>query len=533
MYSKPYHSKRGIIAVVTTAILCVTVLGATFYFHNLRWNSINEWADKISVADASAKTAVSVKMIEELTPNNENMLSGLISLFGIVLSIWVGLNIYSVLGKDELAHLEECSERLSIEVKKMQDTVQTHRDILKTNYETNFSELLSCIERSLPHYASSRYLMEKFNEFMQIPEDGEINQTLAVLLPEFIRIENFFLAASEAFGSKSIHERKQFSEKGIGICDKILNSKNKLNEMSALDIFICGYAHLRKGDFNFYIGHRQKDGSTNLDVASIELNNAAKMWFGVDILNGQPTENDLKGRGVPALYCLAYLYNIIGESFNVRHQEPIKDLSDKYICIAKKCLQFSACEIIPIIETKESSIAKYFATYYRNYGTILDYTEKQEPKCIEWYRKALKLNFADSLSHINIATWELKKVEGWYSNGKKRDIDAQKNSLDVALQHLELYRKQSPADPVGYEKTCWGYTLLAYVYYMKEGKDTLKGKEHLKSAKIYWELAQKCRGDQLVFNMIPKEKFDEKDEEGNIKDKNGQRLKKVEARLSI
>lgn len=511
---------RKRLSIAVTIVLCLIVIAVTYTFYQIRWNSINLWANNIK-EDSKELVALSMTMVEKLTPNIEDLLSGLIALFGIVLSIWVGLNIYSVLGKDELIYLEERSEKLSADINAMQGVIQTHKSILRANYETNLSELLSCIEQSLPHYGSSRYLMEKFNILLQVDTKKGVDSRLAVLLPEFIRIENFFLAASEAYGSKNFAERKLLSDSGIKVCQKVINMMNEKIGQKTVEPFFWGYIHLRMGDFNFYMGHRQKDGVPKLDIAGKESSIAAKIWFGIDILHEEPKAEALKGKTAPELYCLAYLYNIIGESFNVRWQEPINDRREEWIDKAEKCLGFAAKKIIPCIE--ENPTAKYFAKYYRNYGTVLDH--KKSSECITWYKKALEQNPSDFSSHSNIASWELSKVQKWYEERCEDRIKEQEHCVNLVLQHLALYRMQCPTDPVTYGKSCWAYTLLAYIY-LKLDKPS-EGQKCIQNAEEFWELSKRCKGDQTVFSEVPKVQFDEVDDRKRPKDANGKRLKDV------
>lgn len=478
---------RKRLSIAITIVLCVIVIAVTYMFYRTRWESINLWANNITKEDPKEFVTLSMSMVEKLTPNIEDFLSGLIALFGIVLSIWVGLNIYSVLGKDELVYLEERSEELSADINAMQDVIQAHKSILATNYETNFSELLSCVERSLPHYGSSRYLMEKFNELLRVEQGEDIDPQLTVLLPEFIRIENFFLAASEAYGSKNFAERKLLSTSGINICNNVIT----IIREKTLNPFFEGYVHLRIGDFNFYMGHRQAEGRDNLDTAKRELNEAAKKWFGINILDTDPCKSVLTKKSDSELYCLAYLYNIIGESFNVLWQAPISDHDPKLVAMADRYLGFAANNIIPCLEKKP--ISKYFATYYRNYGTALDHQKNSD--CIIWYEKALALNSSDSLSHLDIASWKLKEVQELCDNAG--DVQKQEQYVNIALQHLELYRMQHPADPVGYGKSCWAYTLKAIICWkMNEEKVSDEVYNILETAKAFWALSKKSEGNQ-------------------------------------
>lgn len=424
-----------------------------------------------------------------LSPKASDMLTVLIALFGIVISVWVALNIYNVMGKDELFRLEEKEDALSKELD--QKTGELQKAIKAANdssYSTTFSVLLNIIAQNTAHYASGQYLQMKFQPWQDKGE--KLGKWGSTLLSYIIHIEALFLSASDANRSKHIVERISLAKDGNKCCQRLrsLIAEMKRDNVSIDEelMFMNGYLALREGDFFFYEGYRQSDGHGVLSSAVSAYRQALKIWF------PDKDGETFDGYSEEDLFCLAYLHNVIGECLNVKRQKPMRstlaedptETERECDTLVKQALAEFECAIRFIekiaASKKRKALPEYFSVYYRNLGTALDNLGSEE--CLEQYERALKINPADYLSHQTIAAYFLKRISETESVKHITQIE------QTVLPHSTLLILKNPCAPQGYNLACWAHTLLSYAYHCIDDIEAFN--EHYAQAIKYLKLSE-------------------------------------------
>ena len=286
-------------------------------------------------------------------------------------------------------------------------------------------------------------------------------------------IESFFLSASQANIDGRIPERISMAAAGVAEC-------SLLQELITDDItgedksFLEGYIHLRTGDFRFYHGYRIADGGSMLTEAIKAYNDALRDWFP----SFKDTE-DLYSFALEELYCLSYLFNVIGECYNVQRQRPMHFNSEPktkykpYDASAAMATQYfdKTIKVMEHLCLRNEKIPTYCSTYYRNWGTTKDFLGGESP--IEEYQKALALNPADYLSHQTIATYYLKEMDQAFDNNKLDQSYLTKIKEEV-LPHIDLLVLKCPTHVTGYNLSCWAYTLLSAIYLQSQDMESYR-----------------------------------------------------------
>lgn len=452
-----FWTRRKRIAIAVTATMIIVGLLSLALFYAFRFAMIMEWANKLGDDSQAAKT-----IIEYLAPSNADKSTALIALFEVIIAIWVGLNIYNFLGKDDLERLEDKEKQLEQLLDKQTGYLTNAvKDASKNSYDVSLATLRNFISLNTAHYATGSYLQEKVEAW----QDGDAPEITPGILSNMVNIESFFLSASQANRDGRIPERISIAESGKKECDRLRKSLENTDISAADRKFLVGYIHLRTGDFKFYIGYRIKTGERDIAEAITEYNEAIRSWF-PSYLDFGNVSSSTTGE----LYCLAYLCNVIGECNNVQRQaemrpDDVRPLSDRCKQLAENALSYfeKAIKIAEVLSNdKGVKLPSYFATYYRNLGTAHDFLDCGSP--IEDYTKALKINVGDYLSHQNIAAFHLKKITQPFRPNTVSEI------MDNVLPHIDLLVLKCPTYKEGYNLSCWAYTLLANIYLQNKNK---------------------------------------------------------------
>lgn len=166
-----------------------------------------------------------VRLLAETSEHNS--LDALFSLLGIAVSVWIGLNIYNVLSKDELRQLQKKSEEAVEEIT---------RDV--------YTQMLISKLRLLPADRMENFLANRLTEMEQLPYD---------ILEQMILLEDKFNYAYAMYAANSYTDAL-----GVAIhrIEKIETMMDKHQEGKTLDKeqseFLRAYIALRWADFNFF-----------------------------------------------------------------------------------------------------------------------------------------------------------------------------------------------------------------------------------------------------------------------------------------
>ncbi|MDE7211132.1 MAG: hypothetical protein K2O03_06770 [Lachnospiraceae bacterium] len=273
--------------------------------------------------------------------NNGKMESTLLasglSIIGIAISVWAGLNIIQVLGKDKINQLYEEVTRSKEE-----------------RYILNREEFINHIERNRDEL--NVYLQTMFRKMEVREEDAsgisELYFACTVIEDQF---QLFYL---QHYQKLTLSEEK---------CQEVINRiENKLTQLkgstiSSKDIFIK-YLKLRKAEIYFYSGYdSSKDDSFNSFL------NARDIYSEVFQLPIEPANiNNECCAGFTPIEFKVYMLNTMGEIHSklVQMVDAQGD-KEKYGKIAERYYEI----LMAIIEKNESIQREVF---YRNYACLLE-----------------------------------------------------------------------------------------------------------------------------------------------------------------
>lgn len=397
------------------------------------------------------------------------LISTMVTLFSTIVSAWMGLNIYNILDKEKV---ERACLRADDAIDKANTLNSISRNVTK-------AEIINVLSKNLLYYTSSSFLLFEFSE-------KDVSSILDnKILLKILEIENMFEAAGSAQRSKNFEERCRLASYGEQLCEEF----NKLLEQTTKSNFWEGYYYLRKADFIYYQNYRiyNSDNAKNLDSAINLYKRALKditnailkntKEFNLDnLINNRKISQESKAE---LLKFTAYIFNVVAESYNVRCQYPYKLCDNCLTDYQKKqaaenfLYMYKIC--IYLCEGKISRLAHPCATYFRNFGTSLerisikDIDSSSDLDCTQLYLNALEINPLDTLSHLNYAKIELKKVtDSLISKSEKLEIAPalgqnllSKLKCDI-LEHIEFLRHSDSQKIIGAKFMAWYYALIAF-----------------------------------------------------------------------
>ncbi|MCL2078534.1 MAG: hypothetical protein FWH17_01680 [Oscillospiraceae bacterium] len=419
----------------------------------------------------------------------------LLTIVGIAVSVWLGLNIYNVISREELKDIEERTKSYEEKTKELENQTK----------EVNKAIVIENLSRTAAYYPPSQHIADRIKGISK----GFVENKVLAIMSE---VEMLFTAVSSFHRKSDTSNQLLYSIHGIEKCEKMKESFPELPQ-EASDT-IKGYCHLRLGEFYFYQGYR-RDVKISKDAIE-ELDTSFRLLFPMkskkdvleDYIDAVLTNNEYSS---PEKKCIAYFCNIIGELYNVFGQKPLRDEIEE--SDRKRYREYAAvfCKkayklICGIVESKSDSapIPEFFATYVRNYGTTLerfkDDTIKEDGTIVrpeDMYLKAIAIKPTDYLAYQTYAAITLKRIlvylnktsyliDREFHRFTDEEIEAMaenqsgKRIRTDVLPYLKILQHGFPTRIVGYSLEYISYNILfastsdkdirLRVYYKKEAE---------------------------------------------------------------
>ena len=221
-------------------------------------------------------------------PTNDAGLGLLLSIIGIAVTVWVGLNLYNIYSKQDLQKLLEQAERASSIVSKM------------------YTETLISKFRLSSKDGTARFYASELSGLDPLPEK---------ILEQLLDIEDIYLLAYEHYREAT---RSTFYEEGIlrinGLCNNIqINLKN--SELTKAQIqFLQGYSSLRRADFTHFLIQYPPTQELATDINLYEkciknYRDGIYILFGI---RDVPTVKKIDRYSTADQTCISFVYNSIG-----------------------------------------------------------------------------------------------------------------------------------------------------------------------------------------------------------------------------
>lgn len=313
-----------------------------------------------------------------------------ISIIGIAVSVWIGLNIYNTLSKNDI---EEAIAKLG-----------------RADDYLNKQLFLNEVEKSIEKYELSRYFYEEFQTF-----DVEMGDIDFIKMKE---IENLFFHCCNAYENNKWKYSRDIAETLRNIISRLIKQDKKLIRRN---LVVEIYLKARLGDSLFYrnIALQRENGN------KIDINELSKsIGYYEDVLNHMDKDSLDKE-------CVAYIYNTLGYT-----RYYLSKFDGKNSCNFRiEALRNMDCAI-------DNNSEK--GRYYRNRGLIYDYyfcneidRNSEQPNLTQMqaydeakknYLRAITYDKTDYKAYNNLAALYLRKL----------DIDNGINSRAITLDKIQF-----------------------------------------------------------------------------------------------
>ncbi len=406
-------------AFLIPILLCTTLLAITII------NMIN------SFQDSQAKTNDYDNGYRAASNDYNMFLNTGLSILGIAISVWVGVNVYNVVERDQVNKLKKEQDRISKKLENAEKRNKEMTDTLENAKNTSKAAALAIgqfdkIQRSLLLASSLQYnefpvraikskILEKYEEdFLKNVSLDHYGYYAAV----YMAIENNY---SILRGSNSKEYRIQMGEKGLAICIK-LNCEIELPEDEKI------YLTYRIGEFYYYLAELYKNTDKE---KSRDYYSSSRDYF----LNANSQDSFLNKEG--------YIDQTIGSTYLLVQ---LKDYR-------KDDLNRALDLITSAIEKDKSQ-----GVYFKNRGIIKQHLGKNIDEVVSDYHMALKVDetkgiyaFRNYIALASLLLNELQKTLGGTPYFRRSQIESLTQRLVVpslsrleteksALEIEELYR---------------------------------------------------------------------------------------------
>lgn len=378
--------KSKIIMIITISIplfLCFIIIC------NLINDSVRIINSKETIYSTSQAFAESAYKTQTIT----------LSLIGIAISVWIGLNLYNVLSKEELKVLLEQAEKAA------EITQKVYTEVLMSKFRMSHTD------------STANFYAIVLEEIDILPD---------IILEKLISIEDLYRFS---FNLYKEHFSTKYNDIGRKQCDELLQLCQEYKQRKIINTkqfsLITGYLYIRSSDFSFY--------KTQYDFSLTEnhIDSMAK-----DIINNyeQALKHIFRNSDIttfinPERYSsveksfIASIANSIGAAYLLFVKNLTPSELKKIICTEKVAINFGT-EISP----------KRKAVFLRNMGTAyeknsnLDEAYKQYLKSYELNNKSVKTahclaylcikqinqlfpNFVDNFPINNVCIYSISTID--------------------------------------------------------------------------------------------------------------------------
>lgn len=329
-----------------------------------------------------------------------------LAIIGVAVSVWVGLNVYNLIAKSDLASLEQ-------QISELKDIGAELQNAKRNQSATTRSILLSSLIKTQNDVMSSLF----------ISKISELNlDTLDLsLLSEMFLIEEAFANMVSGYHKRNRVMIENFCAVGLDYCvqfEEKLEQCTTTTKDNRTYYFYRSYMCFRRADFKFYYSIKPSNPpGQNLE----ELVCHYYKWLSEAISDYGCVEN---------LLCIylddipqtikSYIANSIGYCYYNKYillkrfgKQKSEDLENamKYCCAA--CYPKN---------DKDKSFAR--SIYYRNYGHCVILSKKGVAglkEALPHFRKSLNVDYRDAKAHYNYASVSLKIIVETEGLGSSRE----------------------------------------------------------------------------------------------------------------
>lgn len=429
-----------------------------------------------------------------------------VAIIGIAVSVWVGLNIYNLIAKSDLASLEQ-------QISELNSLEQELQDARRNQSATTKSILLSSLIKTKDDVMSDFFIKE-ISKF-------DLDGLDLSLLSEMVLVEEAFANIVTGYHSRKRTMIDNFYNDGVDYCNQYrerLNQYTMASHDRRLIEFYRAYLYFRRADFKFYFCVRPSNPP--------DQNCEKKKRDYYQLLSEAISDYNFAKNSVNAyLDCIPqeielYIANSIGYCYYNKHLyvQESGDLENALHYCEEACLA-----------GKAENVGYVRSIYYRNYAHCIMLNKKDEKRlenALAYFKKSLEADYRDAKAHYNVASVMLKiivEAEGLGENRQdtldKISIDRQSywKEIDEAIKNLEWALKFDSYFTDPYFLLTHAYTLKMLMADNEDEKESLFKKAR-EAIEAYKDLCPLESGNTYLF--YERNMYEAMGESGEAQEKN-------------
>lgn len=398
----------------------------------------------------------------------ENLLSIGIAIVAMVVSVWVGLNIYLSISKEEYETLRKNISEMSEEYEKEKQQLEKIKQETQSSYFQNqkaaFIWKINSQRFIYPLSGFLAFLFEQKEDVLCIEDYQKLYE-----------LEVKYIDTTECY------EQNKWQE-----C--FISARKLAAEYQSWSNFeksehVKWYATIRIADLIFYcFACQRRGGKSEKEVTIRQMEETIRDYRKFIEIYEEDIMNFEKRRfGFQTGETAAYIYNTIGYSYDLINQVDSANEERKQLAIEnmKKAVSY--------LEGDEN---KKKARYLRNLGLTYQ-RQRQLEDAMEQYEASLKIDGTDYKTSVNIASITLQQIEGEMKllSREKVYLDLDNNGFGKYKNELFKAEKMclmSIANSVSFEDSYYKLAqVYIYLYFAEENTKYLdKAEEKLAQLEI-------------------------------------------------
>ncbi|MCI8480856.1 MAG: hypothetical protein HFG08_08285 [Oscillibacter sp.] len=361
MRKKIRTTKKIMLATFVLPIILCTIIILGFCGDFLRFSS------------AQAITDTPEKVIIKNIYNHESLT---LSLIGIAISVWIGLNIYNILSKEELLTLLDSAQKAA------EVTERVYTEMLKSKFRMSSSSTAS--------------------EYFAIHLD-QIDPFPAELSEQILELEDLFQISYRLYG-EGISSIDNFEGESQAKQLKKAAKEYKKDQILTRSqySFLAGYACWRWADFLYYQAKYDKNCKDKIETAKSAIKQYKKAGYHLFSIINVKNLDELTSFSRKEQSFLAYLANDIGSAYI----DVIRELSDE---------ELSEAIFIERAAVKLSSDlpSKVREKFLRNLGSAYEQQKDMDNAFLQ-YKEAYQIDHGNWRTAHCIASWYRKQAMRYF-----------------------------------------------------------------------------------------------------------------------
>lgn len=392
-----------------------------------------------------------------------------ISIIGIAVSVWVGLNINVAIDKEELSKkIAEVNKETEALKRNNEETFLAFKDNqekMANNYENSYKESLSYIKEEYAEFLKLQWLDMIWNG----SEENVLSKYLVAILKEVdiygdVELINFLIRYEKEYISVFNLYENEKREECIEKAKRLLNEKIK-NLSKELQL----YFDVRTSDITFYkCACEIREGKREI-ILITELEQSLNIYKTIEQDPRIVTSKDF-------MDVYAYIYNTIGYTYDLMNQ--LEEEPDRL----RTAISYMEKAVAALKEKKSKKRGRYF----RNLG-LTYHRAKMWDKAREAYEKAIIDNPTDYKCYVVIAGNVVDRIERELDIKNRTKLLCEiedkcfleyRSDLEYAIGLCEDGINISYMFEDSYYKIAQAYTYL-YLGTGKQKKDILEAEKYL------------------------------------------------------